>query len=287
MYKILKPNYQGKVRDIFNLDDSLVMVSSDRISAFDVVFKETIPEKGKILNRMSINWFGFFPEIPNHIIETDHKKFPAPFNQEEYLEGRSILVKKCKRIDYECVVRGYISGSAFQEYKTTGKVAGISYPEGMLESSQFAEPIFTPARKNDQGHDENISEAQLLDEVGESVYSELKSKSLFLYKKAHDHLENYGIILADTKFEFGVWENEIILIDELLTPDSSRYWSKDSYVLGKTPPSMDKQILRNYLLTLDWDKSPPPPQLPQSIQIEIKEKYLELEKKVNQCILQK
>lgn len=287
MYKNIIPNYSGKVRDVFELDQSLVMVSSDRISAFDVVFDETIPDKGKILNRMSIHWFGFFPEISNHLLETDYKKFPKPYSEEDYLEGRSILVKKCKRIDYECVVRGYISGSAYQEYKISGKVAGIDYAPGMKESEKFAEPIFTPARKNDQGHDENISEATMLDEVGESVFRELKSKSLQIYSKAHDHLIKYGIILADTKFEFGVWDNEIILIDELLTPDSSRYWSLDSYEIGKTPPSMDKQILRNYLLTLDWDKNPPAPKLPKNIQIEIKEKYLELEQKVNQCISQK
>jgi phosphoribosylaminoimidazole-succinocarboxamide synthase len=289
MYQSLavKPSYIGKVRDVFDLGDRLLLVSTDRISAFDVVFNETIPDKGKILNRVSLAWFEYFKDIPNQLIETDYKKFPEPFSKEPWLEGRSILVKKCERIDYECVVRGYLSGSAFKEYKETGKVAFQSYPEGLEESTQFPEPIFTPARKNDQGHDENISEQTMETEIGSELFQTLKTKSIYLYKKASELLKENGILLCDTKFEFGLWKGEVILIDELLTPDSSRYWEASTYKLGATPPSLDKQILRNYLQTLDWDKNPPPPPLPKEIQLEIKSKYETLETIVSKCISQK
>lgn len=289
MYQNLtvKPSYIGKVRDVFDLGDSLILVSTDRISAFDVVFAETIPDKGKILNRVSLAWFNYFKDIPNQLIETDYRKFPEPFSKEPWLDGRSILVKKCERIDYECVVRGYLSGSAFKEYKETGKVAFRSFPEGLEESTQFREPIFTPARKNDQGHDENISESTMETEIGSELFQALKTKSIYLYKKASELLNKNGILLCDTKFEFGIWNGEVILIDELLTPDSSRYWEANTYKLGTTPPSLDKQILRNYLQTLDWDKNPPPPPLPKEIQLEIKSKYEILETIVRKCISQK
>lgn len=289
MYQSLavKPSYIGKVRDVFDLGDRLILVSTDRISAFDVVFNETIPDKGKILNRVSLAWFEYFKDIPNQLIETNYQKFPEPFSKEPWLDGRSILVKKCERIDYECVVRGYLSGSAFKEYKDTGKVAFQSYPKHLEESTQFPEPIFTPARKNDQGHDENISEQTMETEIGSELFQTLKTKSIYLYKKASELLKENGILLCDTKFEFGLWKGEVILIDELLTPDSSRYWEASTYKLGTTPPSLDKQILRNYLQTLDWDKNPPPPLLPKEIQLEIKSKYETLETIVSKCISQK
>lgn len=289
MYKTLnqKPSYIGKVRDVFDLGDSLILVSTDRISAFDVVFQETIPEKGKILNRMSLGWFRYFQDIPNHLIESDYRKFPAPFCDEPWLEERAIWVKKCKRIDFECVVRGYLSGSGFKEYQEKGTLAFLPLPPGIQESERLVSPVFTPARKNDQGHDENISEKMMEEELGNELFSRLKRTSLRIYTEAAALLEKNGILLCDTKFEFGIWEGELILIDELLTPDSSRYWSRDTYKPGSTPPSLDKQILRNYLNGLDWDKNPPAPPLPEKIQLEIIEKYQTLEELVSQCLSQK
>ncbi len=290
MYKVLKnkPSYVGKVRDVFDLGKELILVSTDRISAFDVVFKESIFEKGIILNQISLAWFQFFSEIPNHTIESDFNQFPEPYSSETWLKDRSILVKKCKRIDYECVVRGYLSGSAYKEYSKTGQIAFETYPLGWKESSKLPQPLFTPARKNDSGHDENISEATMMKEIGSNLFNKLKEISLEIYTKASKIVESEGLILCDTKFEFGLDENgEVILIDELLTPDSSRYWDKDTYREGIAPPSLDKQILRNYLETLTWDKEPPPPALPSSIQKEILEKYKILEKKILRCISQK
>jgi phosphoribosylaminoimidazole-succinocarboxamide synthase len=265
MYKILKikPSYIGKVRDVYDLGSELILVSTDRISAFDVVFNEIIFEKGILLNQVSLSWFNFFSEIPNHIIESDFNKFPEPFSTEPWLKGRSILVKKCKRIDYECVVRGYLSGSAYKEYSNTGQIAFESYPSGWKESCKLPQPIFTPARKNDSGHDENISEETMKEEIGSKLFNKLKEFSLEIYTKASKIVESEGLILCDTKFEFGLDEKgDVILIDELLTPDSSRYWDKNTYREGISPPSLDKQILRNYLETLTWDKEPPPPPLP-------------------------
>lgn len=282
----MNPTYSGKVRDIYDLGDSLLLCSTDRISAFDVVFEEKIPNKGKILNKISNLWFHYFSEIPNHILETDFKKFPKEFQSPEF-EDRSVLVKKCKRIDIECVVRGYLSGSSYKEYKASGKIAGVIYPSGLLESAPFSEPIFTPAIKNETGHDENITEETMLQIVGKEVFDYLKSTSIYIYQKAKAKLEQVGIILCDTKFEFGWYGDQILLIDELLTPDSSRYWEKETYKVGTTPPSMDKQILRNYLESLDWDKTPPPPKLPSEIIQKIIDKYQELERKLELCLLEK
>ncbi len=275
------------MRDVFDLGDSLILVATDRISAFDVVFREEIPEKGKILNRISLLWFQYFSEISNPILEIDFRKFPPPYNEEGYLEGRSVLMRKCRRIDYECVVRGYLSGSAYLEYSQTGKIAGIPYSPGMQESAPFPEPIFTPARKNDKGHDENIAESTMEEEIGVDLFTDLKHKSISIYTKAHEILKRHGILLADTKLEFGTLEGKVYLIDELLTPDSSRFWKLETYKIGFSPPSMDKQILRNYLLNLGWDKNPPPPVLPPEICEEISTQYKELEKKVIECLLQK
>lgn len=286
MYQVLKtnPSYTGKVRDVFEIEENLILVSTDRISAFDVVFSEQISGKGQILNQISLAWFEYFKNIPNHLIESDHLKFPEPFNQEPWLKDRSVLVKKCERIDYECVVRGYLSGSGYKEYAKTGQIAFKDYPKGMKESSKLPEPIFTPARKNDSGHDENISEESMKSEIGNELFTQLKESSIKIYSEASEAIEKEGLILCDTKFEFGIYDGKVILIDELLTPDSSRYWEKESYREGFTPPSLDKQILRNYLETLDWNKNPPAPKLPQNIQDEILEKYKILEKRITKCI---
>lgn len=281
------PSYKGKVRDVYDLGDSLLLVATDRISAFDVVFEEPVQDKGKILTRISTAWFRNFPEIPNHLITDDVSKFPPPFQNEESLRDRSVLVKKAKRIDFECVVRGYLTGSAWKEYKTNGTIAHVHYPQGLLESHQFETPIFTPARKNDSGHDENVSESTMEEEVGQELFSKLKNLSLHLYNAAHKQMANQGILLCDTKFEFGLVDGDPILIDEILTPDSSRYWDASTYALGKTPASFDKQILRNWLESTDWDKNPPAPALPESLILELRKKYLELEDKITLCLSQK
>ncbi|WP_411824913.1 phosphoribosylaminoimidazolesuccinocarboxamide synthase [Leptospira sp. 'Mane'] len=283
----MEPSYRGKVRDVYDLGDKLILCASDRISAFDVVFNEPVADKGKILNRISTAWFHYFSHFKNHLLETDLNKFPEPFASKPEFDGRSILVKKTKRIDYECVVRGYISGSAYKEYKSSGTVAFLPYPKGLSESEKFAEPIFTPARKNDEGHDENISEETMKNEIGTELFFQLKNTSLALFTEAHNKMKTQGIVLCDTKFEFGILDDKPILIDELLTPDSSRYWDADSYAVGTTPASFDKQILRNWLENTGWDKNPPPPRLPDSLIAELKEKYLLLEEKINLCLSQK
>ncbi|GBF48922.1 phosphoribosylaminoimidazolesuccinocarboxamide synthase [Leptospira ryugenii] len=281
------PDYIGKVRDVYDLGSHLILAASDRISAFDVVFNELVPGKGKTLTRISNLWFSYFQNIPNHLVATDSKLFPKPFSEDPNFVDRAVLVKKTKRIDYECVVRGYLSGSAFKEYKQTGKVAFVPQAEGMLESEAFPEPIFTPARKNDVGHDENISEDTMRQEIGSELFEVLKARSLELYTKAHALMLAEGIILCDTKFEFGILDGEVILIDEILTPDSSRYWEQSEYKVGTTPPSLDKQILRNWLEASAWDKNPPPPTLPQELIQKLMDKYLELEEKITRCIKSK
>lgn len=275
--------YKGKVRDVYDLGDKLFISSSDRISAFDVVFDELISGKGVILNSISNLWFNYFKEIPNHILETEIANFPKEFQKEEFRD-RSILVKKCKRVDFECVVRGYISGSAFKEYKEHGTIAKKKISEQYKESEKLPEPIFTPAVKNDTGHDENISEDELKSRVGSELFLKLKNYSLEIYTKAHDKLINQGLVICDTKFEFGFDNDKLILIDELLTPDSSRYWDLDSYKTGISPPSLDKQILRNYLETLTWDKNPPAPKLPSDIIEKVLHKYKELQERIKKCL---
>ncbi|TGL99315.1 phosphoribosylaminoimidazolesuccinocarboxamide synthase [Leptospira jelokensis] len=284
---IPNPHYKGKVRDVYDLGDELLLVATDRISAFDVVFSEPIEGKGKILTRISTKWFHHFREIPNHLVTDDPNLFPKPYQNHEAVVGRSVLVKKAKRIDFECVVRGYLTGSAWKEYLQTGTIAETPYPKGLQESYQFPTPIFTPARKNDSGHDENVSEATMEKEVGTALFQKVKQISLNLYAEAHALMAKQGILLCDTKFEFGLLDGEPILIDEILTPDSSRYWDASTYVLGKTPASFDKQILRNWLESTSWDKNPPPPKLPESLILELRKKYLELEEKINLCLSQK
>ncbi|MDI7188338.1 phosphoribosylaminoimidazolesuccinocarboxamide synthase [Leptospira santarosai] len=281
------PTYRGKVRDIYDLGDKLILSSSDRISAFDVVFPQIVPDKGKVLNRISTAWFEFFKNVPNHILETDVRNFPSPFRSREELEGRSVLVKKCRRIDYECVVRGYIAGSGWKEYGKEGTLAGVKLPSGLKESEKLSEPVFTPAIKNDQGHDENISEKEMENRVGKELFGILKEKSISIFLRASEVVDSAGIILCDTKFEFGTLDGQVILIDELLTPDSSRYWSADSYSVGISPPSLDKQILRNYLETTSWNKMPPAPDLPAELIQKLREKYQRIEDLILSCISQK
>jgi phosphoribosylaminoimidazole-succinocarboxamide synthase len=258
---------RGKVRDIYDLGDYLLLVATDRISAFDVVLPSGIPGKGRVLTRISVYWFRQMADIvQNHLMSANTGDFPSELRKyAEELEGRSMLVKKTKTIPVECVVRGYLSGSAWKEYRQNALVCGISLPEGLTESSKLPEPIFTPSTKEEEGHDINISFKEAENIVGKELAAMLRNTSLSVYSKAAEMAEQKGIIIADTKFEFGLLDNSLILIDELLTPDSSRFWSSKDYVPGKNQDSYDKQIVRDYLLTLNWDKTYPGPELPPAI----------------------
>ena len=277
-FKTLTLKGRGKVRDIYDLGDQLLIVATDRMSAFDVVMPNPIPDKGRILTQLSKFWFDLTKEIiPNHIISTEVKDYPKvcePYRK--ILKDRSMLVMKTEVLPVECVVRGYLSGSGWEEYRKTGEVCGIQLPKGLVESSKLDEPIFTPATKAEMGlHDENINFERVEKIVGREMAQKLKTLSLTIYKKARDVAEKKGIIIADTKMEFGVKDKKLILIDELLTPDSSRFWPKNEYQPGGPQKSFDKQFLRDYLLSIRWDKSPPAPQLPEEIVQKTREKYLE------------
>jgi phosphoribosylaminoimidazole-succinocarboxamide synthase len=277
-FKSLTLKGRGKVRDIYDLGDRLLIVASDRISAFDVVMPNPIPDKGRILTQLSKFWFDLTEEIvPNHILSTEVEDYPKDCRPyQEILKGRSMLVRKAEVLPIECVVRGYLSGSGWEEYRKTGEVCGIPLPKGLLESSKLEEPIFTPATKAEMGlHDENIPFERVEEIVGKDRAKKLRSLSLATYKKARDFAEGRGLIIADTKMEFGVKGRKLILIDELLTPDSSRFWPKDAYQPGGPQKSFDKQFLRDYLLSIHWDKNPPAPQLPEEIVTKTREKYLE------------
>ncbi len=272
--------YRGKVRDLYALDDKLLMVATDRISAFDFILPTLIPDKGKILTRISAFWFDKLQDVVrNHMISVDWKYFPSGLNPyRENLEGRSMLIKKLKRIDVECVVRGYLAGSGWSEYQKTKSIVGIKLPEGLVEAEKLPEPIFTPASKESTGkHDINISFNELINRVGTEKADFLKEKSLALYSRASAYAERRELIIADTKFEFGEDEEtgEIFLIDEALTPDSSRFWDKRTYQKGKSQESFDKQFVRNYLEEIEWAKTPPPPELPPDIVEKTREKYQE------------
>jgi phosphoribosylaminoimidazole-succinocarboxamide synthase len=267
-FKGLNLIHRGKVRDLYEVDDKLLMVATDRISAFDVVMDDPVPDKGKVLTDLSLFWFDFLSDIlPNHLITADVEKYPAacaPYLDE--LRGRSMLVKKAKPLPIECIVRGYLSGSFWKAYQKDTTVCGFQLPPGMVESDKFPTPLFTPSTKADMGqHDENISIARMEELVGVAETARIVDVSIKLYRKAADYALRNGIIIADTKFELGWFEGELILIDEVLTPDSSRFWPLDQYVPGKGQPSFDKQFLRDYLSSLDWDKKPPPPPLPAEI----------------------
>ncbi len=268
---------KGKVREIYSLKDKFLMIASDRISCFDVVLPTPIPNKGEVLTKSSVFWFEFTKDIiPNHLITDKIENFPSELSEyKNELYGRSMLVKQTNPIPFECVVRGYLSGSGWKEYKENQTVSGIKLPAGLRESDRLPDPIFTPATKEEEGHDINVSQEYMEKEMGEETTNYLKDISVAIYKKASQHAEQKGIIIADTKFEFGWLEDQLILIDEVLTPDSSRFWPRDSYMPGKAQPSFDKQYVRDYLETLDWDKTYPGPELPKEIVRKTSEKYLQ------------
>ena len=266
------------MRDIFDLGDRLVMVATDRISAFDYVLGSGIPDKGKVLTQLSAFWFDTTRAIvPNHLLTTDVREYPVSMQSHaDMLAGRSMLVRKTSPVPVECVARGYLSGSGWKEYQATGSVCGIALPAGLRESDRLPQPIFTPATKATTGHDINVSEADAGRIVGEPLIQRLRSLTLELYRFGAAHAEARGIILADTKFEFGLTDaNEIILIDEVMTPDSSRYWPTDQYAPGGPQPSFDKQFVRDYLEQIRWNKQPPVPSLPEDVVMRTREKYVE------------
>jgi phosphoribosylaminoimidazole-succinocarboxamide synthase len=266
----------GKVREVFDLDETLLFVATDRLSAFDVILPDPIPLKGSVLNQLSAFWFRKFAFVQNHLITDDLEKFPAqlsPFR--EQLRGRSMIVRKTQPLPVECVVRGYLAGSGWKEYQQSGSISGVALPEGLQLASQLPEPIFTPSTKSEAGHDENIDWEKCCGALGRDVAERVKDLSLKIYAAGRAHAANCGIIVADTKFEFGLLGDELLLIDECLTPDSSRFWPADRYVVGQSPPSFDKQFVRDYLETLDWNKTPPGPKLPPEIIEKTAAKYRE------------
>lgn len=274
----LKLLRRGKVRDVYEVGDYLLIIATDRVSAFDVVLPNGIAGKGKILTGISLYWFGQMKDIiENHIVATEVRDYPEVLRKHgDLLEGRSMLVRKAEPMPVECIVRGYLSGSGWKEYSDGGRVCGISLPAGLVESARLEQPIFTPSTKAAEGHDINISFDEMSDIVGAAVAERLKDVSLQVYGKARAIAEGKGIIIADTKMEFGMHEGRLILIDELLTPDSSRFWSTKTYQPGKGQDSYDKQIVRDYLLSLDWDHSYPGPVLPDNIVDKAMERYREI-----------
>ncbi len=268
---------RGKVRDVYDLGDRLLIVATDRISAFDCIMPNGIPGKGKILTEMSLFWFGLVGDIvPNHLITARVDEYPPELRAfRDQLDGRSMIVRKASRIDVECIVRGYLSGSGWKEYRRNGTVCGIPLPAGLAESDRLPHTIFTPSTKADSGHDENVDFDTVAEMVGEDVAEELRELSIAVYEKARTYAGTRGIIIADTKFEFGCVDGATILIDEILSPDSSRFWPKTAYRPGGPQPSFDKQFVRDYLETLDWDKTPPAPALPDEIVAKTLEKYRE------------
>jgi len=271
----LSPSARGKVRDIYDLGDKLLIVATDRLSAFDVILPTPIPDKGRVLTQLSLFWFELLKDvIPNHVLSAT--EFPPPFDKfRDDLAGRSMLVRKTKPLPIECVVRGYVSGSGWKDYLTTGKICGIALPNGLLESSQLPEPIFTPATKAIAGHDENIPFELAEKMVGKELAERVRAVSLELYRLAAAHAEPRGIIVADTKFEFGLLNDELIWIDEALTPDSSRFWPAAHYSPGGPQASFDKQFVRDYLERMRWPKTPPGPELPPEVVDATREKYRE------------
>jgi len=269
----------GKVRDIYDLGEYFLIVSTDRLSAFDVIMAQGIPNKGKVLTKISEFWFNFSKNIiKNHIISTNVSDFPAECKEySDVLEGRSMLVKKAKVVPIECIVRGYISGSGWNDYKKTGGISGYKLPEGLVESEKLPQPLFTPSTKAEIGdHDENISFEKMKELVGTDTAEQLSNAAVSIYKSAAEYALTKGIILADTKMEFGFFEDELIIVDELLTPDSSRFWPSDKYKKGGAQESFDKQFIRDYLLSINFNKQPPPPALPEDVILKTSEKYLDV-----------
>ena len=272
----IKKLRSGKVREVFDLGGTLLFVATDRISAFDVILPDPIPHKGAVLNQISAFWFKRFETIQNHLVTANFEEFPKELQSfREQLAGRSMIVKKTKPLAVECVVRGYLAGSGWKEYQESHTVCGIELPAGLNLASQLPEPIFTPSTKAEKGHDENIDMKQCAKVLGDQIANRVKTLSLEIYSRGRDYAAQKGIIVADTKFEFGMVDGELLLIDECLTPDSSRFWPKDEYVVGQSPPSFDKQFVRDYLETLDWNKTPPAPRLPKDVIEKTSAKYLE------------
>lgn len=272
----IKKLRSGKVREVFDLGDTLLFVATDRLSAFDVILPDPIPHKGAVLNQLSAFWFRRFDFVRNHMITDDIEKFPrelASYHHE--LVDRSMIVRKAQPLPVECVVRGYLAGSGWKEYQQSGTICGMKLPAGLQLASQLPEPIFTPSTKAEEGHDENIDMKECARLLGDEMANRVKNLSLKIYSEGREHAASRGIIVADTKFEFGLFDGDLILIDECLTPDSSRFWPADQYVVGKSPPSFDKQFVRDYLETLDWDKTPPGPKLPADIIEKTSQKYRE------------
>ncbi len=267
----------GKVREIYDLGDRLLIVATDRVSAFDSIMPNGIPDKGKILTQISLFWFDFTKNIiENHLLTADVSRYPENLKKQgALLEKRSMIGKKAKVIPVECVVRGYLSGSGWSEYQKTGSICGVKLPSGLKESDKLPAPIFTPTTKAESGHDLPITEREVVDLVGADTAKFVKEKTIAIYKAAADYADKKGIIIADTKFEFGFYDNHIILIDEILTPDSSRFWPKDTYKPGGAQFSFDKQFVRDYLVSIKWDKEPPAPKLPEEVVKKTRDKYME------------
>ena len=271
----LRPVSSGKVRDMFDLGDALLIVASDRISAFDVVLPNGIPHKGHVLTALSKFWFDSL-QTPHHLITTEFARMPVEVRRhEKVLRGRSMVVKKAKPFPVECVARGYLAGSGWKEYQQFGSVCGIPLPRGLRQAQKLPEPIFTPATKAEVGHDENISYEESVRLVGEKTANQLRARTLEIYRKAAEYAEGRGVLLADTKFEFGLCTGELLLIDEVLTPDSSRFWPKSEYRWDTSPPSFDKQFVRDYLESIGFNKTPPAPPLPEEVIHKTSEKYVE------------
>jgi phosphoribosylaminoimidazole-succinocarboxamide synthase len=267
---------RGKVRELYDLGDSLLLVASDRISAYDCVLSPGIPDKGRILTQLSTFWFRKFDDVENHLIETDVSRFPESLQADApLLGGRSVIVRKAEVIPFECVARGYLAGSGWAEYRKTGEVCGVRLPPGLSEAERLAEPIFTPATKSAHGHDENVPFARVVNDLGEEEALQLRDLTLSLYERAREYAESKGLLLADTKLEFGRLDGRLLWIDEAFTPDSSRYWDAHGWTPGRTPVSFDKQFVRDWLDSTGWDHRPPAPRLPEGVVRTTREKYLE------------
>jgi phosphoribosylaminoimidazole-succinocarboxamide synthase len=272
----IKKLRSGKVREVFDLGETLLFVATDRLSAFDVILPDPIPHKGAVLNQLSAFWFKRFDKIDNHFVTADFDDFPQELHAfRDQLAGRSMIVRKTRPLPVECVVRGYLAGSGWKEYQESQSVCGEKLPPGLQLASQLPEPIFTPATKSEEGHDLNIDMKACRQILGNEMAERVRGLSLQIYAEGRDHAAQRGIIVADTKFEFGVVDGKLLLIDECLTPDSSRFWPSDQYIVGQSPPSFDKQFVRDYLETLDWDKTPPAPSLPQDVIEKTSAKYVE------------
>jgi phosphoribosylaminoimidazole-succinocarboxamide synthase len=276
---------RGKVRELYDLGDSLLLVASDRISAYDCVLSPGVPDKGKVLTQLSNFWFRKFPDVENHLIETDVSRFPESLQVDApLLEGRSVVVRKAEVIPFECVARGYLAGSGWAEYRKTGAVCGVRLPPGLVEADRLPEPIFTPATKSERGHDENVPFSRMVYELGEEGAGILRNTTLDLYERARQFAETRGLILADTKLEFGLLNGRVLWIDEAFTPDSSRYWDARAWTPGRTPVSFDKQFVRDWLDSTGWDHRPPAPRLPEGVVRTTREKYLDAYKSLTESL---